>query len=257
MRMPKSKAPQEGHGLIPVGFMRLSNAVKKLEEGMWGGLPRPTALVNTIEEIKKLRPRIGPTSSVGFGPWRAEAAERIRAAAIKGELSAYVVAGLKSVPKRVPKTIIPALVTSRGGLLDRPVRVSPTTVPAAAMNEELFALMNSGLLVVCSKEFDVWYGSVRRKGKWPSQKSKNVRREGRPSKQTGALAQKVLALAHEGKWNGNVSIARLCRLLMESGAEEIPSPDTVGRLVDRVFIETGDPLLRRAKKRQRPRVETG
>ncbi len=44
------------------------------------------------------------------------------------------------------------------------------------------------------------------------------------------------------------SIPRLRRHLLELGHSDVPSEDTLARLVDELYTETGEPAFRRAKR---------
>jgi hypothetical protein len=68
----------------PDGFLRFSDTVTQLAEGMWGRL-RQAEPVRTIKKIAK-------KASIGFGPWRERAGKRLTTAARKGEVAIYVVA---------------------------------------------------------------------------------------------------------------------------------------------------------------------
>ena len=69
---------------VPAGFLPLSNAINRLADGMWGGLPRPDPVAAIKQDQKKL--------SLGFGPWREKSERRLRAAAVKGKFAIYVLA---------------------------------------------------------------------------------------------------------------------------------------------------------------------
>ena len=241
----------------PKDFLRISCAVNRLSDGMWGGLQRPEPVAAIKQDQKKL--------SLGFGPWGEQAGRRLRAAAIDGKLVIYVFAkpqvrsddhsladccspeGIE--PVAVPVNVVKRLIASRGGLPDHPIRPS---IKTADGNEKLFALLAVGLLVVRANDFDGWYQSERAKGRWPSQEPKE-KKDGRPTKQTGALRNAVLALVHDHKWSGKDPISALHRLLVASGRSEVPSQDTLARLVDQLHRETGEAgLLRftRARRKQ-------
>jgi hypothetical protein len=238
-------------------FLRLSDAASRLSDGIWGGMQRPDPVRIIKQSQKKL--------SVGFGPWRQGAGRRLRAAAVKGKLVVYVLAeaqvrsinrtltesSLKKVePTVVPANVLKRLITSRGALPDHPIRPSIKIVEG---NEKLFALLSVGLLVVRASDFGIWYRSERAKGRWPSQRSKLKVRDGRPSIQTEALRNAVLALVHDLKWNSKESIMSLRRLLVASRGFEVPSPDTLARLVDQLHRETGEAGLLRKMRRRRQR----
>jgi hypothetical protein len=116
------------------------------------------------------------------------------------------------------------------------------------------ALLTVGILVVREGEFMPWYRSERSKGKWPSQRSRLKRGGGRPTKQTEAIRNAILELVREGAWNGKASIAKLHRLFVNSGRTDVPSPDTLARLVDRLRHETGEPGFLRPTRSQRKRT---
>ena len=81
----------------------------------------------------------------------------------------------------------------------------------------------------------------------PSQKSKE-KKNGRRTRQTEALGNAVLALVNYLKWNGKDGITTLHRLLVASGRPDVPSQDTVARLVDQLHRETGDMKLLRVTR---------
>lgn len=236
-------------------YLPLSEAVNRLTEGMWGGVPRPEPVVLIKRSYKDL--------SVGFGPWREEAGRLLRAAAMKGKLAIYVLAknqtrsdgheltgdaSTKPEPTSVPAPVIKRLILSRRTLPDYPIRPSMET---AGGDENLFALLTIGLLVVRASDFEAWYRSERAKGRWPSQKSKE-KKHGRPTRQTEGLENAILALVNDLKWSSKDGIAALHRLLITSGRSDVPSQDTVARLVDQLHSNTGNmKLLRVPRARQK------
>jgi hypothetical protein len=242
---------------VPADFLPLSRAVNRLADGMWGGLLRPEPVVAIKRVHKKL--------SLGYGPWREKAGRRLRAAAMRGKLVIYVLAKPQvrsatddpadSAPEQiepfaVPVTVVKRLIASRGSLPDHPIRPS---IKTAEGNEKLLALLTVGILAARASDFDLWYRSERAKGRWASQRSK-LKINGRPTKQTDALRNAVLALVHDHKWNGKEPISALHRILVASGRTEAPSHDTLARLVDQLHRETGEAgLLRitRARHKQR------
>jgi hypothetical protein len=239
----------------PEDFLRISCAVNRLSDGMWGGLQRPEPVAVIKQDQKKL--------SLGFGPWREEAAQRLRAAAIEEDLVIYLLTKSqvrsedhnfterspeKIEPLVVPVNVVKRLMVSRGGgLPDHPIRPS---IETAEGNQKLFALLTVGLLVVRASDLDVWYQSERTKGKWPSQKSKK-KKVGRPTKPTDALRNAVLALVHDDKWSGKDPISALHRMLVASGRSDVPSQDTLARLVDQLYRETGEAGLLRITRGRR------
>jgi hypothetical protein len=57
------------------------------------------------------------------------------------------------------------------------------------------------------------------------------------------------------KWNGKDGITTLHRLLVASGRSDVPSQDTVARLVDQLHRETGDMKLLRVTRVRRKQTQ--
>src|SRR6516225_7659968 len=98
---------------VPDGFLRFSDAISRLAEGMWGGLRGP-APVRAIKRIEK-------RASIGFGPWREQAGQRLTAAVKKGRLAVYVFAEPQ------------ALFKSRALARRSPQQLKPVTVPVSVL----------------------------------------------------------------------------------------------------------------------------
>ncbi len=186
---------------------------------------------------------------MGFGPWKEEAGKLLRRAAIEGKLALYISAEYRSESERLdrhpvvlPPSVLARMIPVRETLPDHPVRNS-LRIACADLN--IFKLLGSGILLVRAEEFTAWYKAERVKGKWPSQHLR--RREGRPSKQSAALRKAALAVIDEE----NTSIAEVHRRLVSSERTDVPSADTIRRMMDRLYRETGDPKLRRMKRPRR------
>jgi hypothetical protein len=212
-----------------------------------------------VRAIKRIEKR----ASIGFGPWREQAGQRLTAEVKKGRLKVYVSAEphapfkcraltrcspQRMKPVTVPVSVLARLITTRGGLPDHPIRPS---IKTAEGDEKLLGLLTVGVLVIRASDFEVWYRSERAKGKWPSQRSRLKICGGRPTKQTEPVRNAVIGLVRDGTWRGNVSIAKLHRLLIASGDNEVPSPDSLARLVDQLHAETGKGEFFRAKRARR------
>ena len=150
----------------------------------------------------------------------------------------------------VPVSVVNRLLISRGRLPDHAIR---PTIKAADGDEKLFAMLTIGLLVIRKRDFDLWYRSQRAKGKWASQWSRKKTGDGRPTKQTNDLRTAVLALVRGGDWTGKAGIATLRRLLVSRS--DVPSRDTLARLVDQLHRETGDAGLVRIARTRRKRPQ--
>ena len=241
---------------VPEGFLRVSDAVGLLAAGMWGGLPRP-APVQAIKRKFKRR-------SVGFGPWREQAGQCLRSAAVEGKLAIYVAAEHQvapSAPAAAPSSsatgnpvvlrpsVVRQLLTTRASLPDHPIRPSVKTV---AGDMKLLRLLTIGVLLVRAAEFGRWYRSERAKGKWGSQRSLSTAGVGRPAKQSDLIRSAIIALVRDGAWSAKAGIVKLHRLLC-AGRDGVPSPDTLARLVDQLHQETGEPEYFRPKRSRRKR----
>jgi hypothetical protein len=229
---------------FPSGYILFSEAIHRLEMSMWGNRPRAIALQQFKQELRKCGEQ---KLRVGFGPWRQRAGRCLTQAAVNGTLAVYVAHQEEGSPicALVPPRVVKRLILSRGYLRDRAIRPS---LKAFKGDEALFKLLGTGLLVVAESEFCQWKEAEYNKGRWPSQRSRSKRGEGRPTKQTESLRNAVLARVHDGVWRGTQSINSLRRLLIDSGRDDVPSADTLARLIDKMHEETGDPALRRVKR---------
>jgi hypothetical protein len=228
--------------ILPEGFLRFSVAVDLLAQGIWGGLQRPIPVQKFKWQYKKI--------SVGFGPWKEKAGQCLRSAAIDGKVPVYVfgtpqseIGDLSPEITLVPVIALRRLIPIRGSLPDHP----RASMKAAGGDGKLFRSLNTGLLLVRRSEFDAWYQRERAKRRWPSQRSTSKRRDGRPSVQTDDLRTAVINAMRERK----TSIAALRRRLVGSGRADIPSLDTLERLVDQLYRETGEAEFFRMKRARR------
>jgi hypothetical protein len=90
----------------------------------------------------------------------------------------------------------------------------------------------------------------RRKGRWPSQHLGKGPADGRPSRITRSLRNAVAKALRERKRR----VAELRRDLIASGRTDVPSVDTLERLVDQLHRETGRPEFFRMKRRRPKRT---
>jgi hypothetical protein len=227
---------------LPKRYLRFSEAVALLAQGIWGGLKRPTPVVEAKKQFKE-------QVSINFGPWKEKADGRLTVAAVSEQIPVYVFGRPQAEagdprPKltRVPGALLGRLIKARGSFSDHP----RASMKAVEGNGELYRVLNTGLLVVRKSEFDAWYRRERRKGRWHSQRSK-LRKEGRPSQQTEALRNAVAAAMPDD----TISIAELHRRLVKSGRTNVPSEDTLARVVDELYRETGEAKFRRPKRKNR------
>src|SRR6476661_2288917 len=98
---------------MPKNYLYFSDAVSRLDVGMWAGLPRPDPVV----AVKRIEPY---QNTIRFGPRREQAGQHLTAAVLKGELKVYLV-GRTNTPEPPNPTIVPVnilkrLITVRGSL---------------------------------------------------------------------------------------------------------------------------------------------
>jgi|HubBroStandDraft_6_1064221.scaffolds.fasta_scaffold15570_6 hypothetical protein len=229
---------------IPQGYLRLSDAYHRLHAGIWGGLEPPVPVQAFKAKFK---------SSARYAGWRTYAARGLTTAALEGQLRVYVVADPYLAPNIdnpraappptkdptiVPTSVLQRLMTWRGMLPDRAIR---PTIKITCGDLKLFVLLTGGILFVQEREFTSWYRSERSKGKWPSQATRSKKGRGRPTKQTEPLKKAILALADDQAWSGKDGVAKLRRLLKDGG--HLAVSDTLGRFIDRLYVETAKPAL--------------
>jgi hypothetical protein len=220
---------------IPDGFLRIPDAVAVLIRGMYATFRQP----KPIHKIKLDHQK----ALVVFGPWKEHAAERIRTAACEGALPLYVAVNSDQQPVLLHPDVVGRLITVRGGLPEHPIRPSIKTVHG---DTRLLKLLSAGLVLLRRRDFEAWYKSERRKGRWPSQRLRKRPAEGRPSRITSGL-RKAVAEALRERTRG---VAELRRDLIASGRNDIPSVDTLERLLDQLHRETGRPEFFRKKRRR-------
>lgn len=212
-------------------FLVLSEAVGRLEAGMYGGeIRRPQA----VEDAKAH----DPDASIGWGPHKQTAAAAIDAALNAGKLSLYVFGALDTEmasPFQVPRAALVRLLRIRGGLPDHAVRPSINLVRDQLLTVELFNALSTSALFVRRNEFYTWYDNQKKKRRWSSQRMSNKARVGRPSKQNELLAP-IRARVEEGSWSGREPVAKLVKLLGLDDTQRY----TVKRTVDQIFRDNGD-----------------
>jgi hypothetical protein len=219
-------------------YLRVPDAVTALAKGMYASFQQPKPLHKIKLDDQK--------ASVVFGPWKEDAAQHIRAAICDGRLPLYARSNSSHLVLLRPD-VVSRLITVRGGLPAHPIRPSLKT---AGGDVELLKVLNSGVLLIRQDDFAAWYESERRKGRWPSQRLKKGLTGGRPTKITGFLRSAVAEALRERKRN----VAKLHRDLVTSGRTDVPSVDTLERLVDQLYRETGRPEFFRTKRRHRMRT---
>jgi hypothetical protein len=229
-----------------IEWLLISEAVARLEAGMYGGFHRP----EPVEEIKKYEPWF----SVGWGPQKEHAAKLVDEAIMKGDLSVYVLShsaedNAHRAPLQVPLGILGRMIRTHGGLPDH--AIAPMRRFAKdSVTPELLAALAKSALYLRRDEFDAWYKNTRKKRNWPSQRSSEKSRIGRPPKQTEELRNPIIGLVNYKQWSAEQnSIADLVRLLKSKGAKG--SRQTVERTVEQLHWETGDPRYYYADPRKK------
>jgi hypothetical protein len=249
-------------------LMLLSEAHRRLRDGMYGNLSPPAPLVESRKREHPWRPRIR------WGPHLSRASQTIRGAAIDGGLTLYAMSAsvmpqLKNgrldaasiedtLRFPVPRELVGRLITSRGGLPDHPIAVSRSRKLRDFASEEFLLHLAQSVLVVKRSEFEAWYRSERRRQRWPSQRP-NVqghkrRRAGRPKLDD----LKITILQHvrdRETWSGKQPIGELIeQLRWHHPHVRVPSYNTFRRIIDELQEETGEPRLIRQRKVRRSRT---
>jgi hypothetical protein len=146
------------------------------------------------------------------------------------------------------RTLLDSLVLSRGTLPDHAHR--PSLRMCGGDKQLLFAL-ETGFLAVEESEFEAWYQAERGRGKWPSQRSQTKRPiKGRPTKETAGLRRAIVALVHDNRWTARAGLNALRRLL-QTERSDVPNSATLGRIVDRLWNETGEVEFRTKRHRRK------
>ena len=237
-----------------IGYLRWQLAVERLARGMWTGMPVP----ESVQKIRRCEPRL----RVKHGARREEAGKALVAAAERGGLTVYsvpdpelVARSRSSIPGgprivALPRALLDSMVLSRGTLPDHAHR--PSLRMCGGDKQLLFAL-ETGFLAVKESEFEAWYRAERRRGKWPSQRYQTKRPlKGRPAKETAGLRNAIVNLTLESRWTAKTGINAL-HCLLKAERAEVPNSAALGRIVDRLWNETGETDFRRAKRHRRKR----
>lgn len=237
-------------GEVATEFVLISEAVTRLQAGMFGGaIKRP----DPVEAIKKIHPRL----SVRSGQQEDKAASAIHGAILKGSLSVHVytrpTAEGGSHTLQLPIGVLSRLLKVRGGLPDHAIRPPVSLFRDTSVSPELFAALSSSAMYIHRSQFEIWYEKQKSRHKWPSQRASTQPRTGRPSKQTDELLTSIRARVVQKKWSAPDGIAKLVRLLASYGA---PNRNLVRRAVQRLYEETGDNRYR-VVPRKRVKAKTG
>jgi hypothetical protein len=218
---------------VETEFLLISEAVARLEAGMFGGaVKRP----EPVEAFKRIDPRF----SGGWGLHKEKAASAIHAAIIAGDLTVLVfslsIDNRASRPLQVPLDVLNRLLRDHGGLPDHAIRPPASLLRNTSIDSEVFVALSSSAMFLQASEFQAWYERQKGRRRWPSQRESKKPPTGRPSKQDDQLLTSIRARVAEEKWSASDGIAKLVRLLATNGA---PNRNLVRRAVQRLHDETG------------------
>jgi hypothetical protein len=223
---------------VETQFLLISEAVARLEAGMFGGA------VKRPEPVKAAK-KIYPQASIGWGEHKEKASAVVNTAIMAGDLAVnvFTVSGPDRMgrPLPVPVEVLGRLIRTRGGLPDHAIRPPITLLRNKLVTPQLFAALSSSALSVQQAEFQAWYQTQKSRGRWHSQRGSKKPRTGRPSKQTDELLISIRARVAERTWSAPDGIAKLAKLLVSKGT---PKRNTLRRAVDQLYEETGDPQYR-------------
>jgi hypothetical protein len=240
---------------FPKGFLPLSEALNRLTNSMWGGVPDPLPVRNAKKDY--------PSAPIRFEPWRNRAAKRLRNAATTGRLKIYVVADPELAPEKQPEPgwpspptkepialpleVLKRLITRNDMLPDHAIN---PTLKATGGDRHMYVLLRVGMLVARESDLDRWHQSERARYKWPSQRFASKRASGRPRKYD-RLRKTILDLVKQSRWTAKDGYPKLRRVLFDSGSADLPSVDTLERLGKLLLAETGRAELLRSRRRRR------
>jgi hypothetical protein len=219
----RRRSRRRGHSVAEVAlvtevetqFLLISEAVARLEAGMFGGA------VKRPEPVKAAK-KIYPQASIGWGPHMEKAASAIHAAILKGSLGLHVytrpTAEGVSHTLHLPIDVLTRLLKVHGGLPDHAIRPSASLFRDASVTPELFAALSSSGMYMHRREFEAWYKKQKSRDRWPSQRASTKPRTGRPPKQTDELFTSIRARVAENSWSAADGIAKLVKLLVSHGA---------------------------------------
>jgi hypothetical protein len=231
-------------------FLLISEAVARLEAGMFGGaIQQP----ETVKAAKKFY----PGASIGLGLHKEKAASVLNAAIVAGDLTVHVFTlsntDRGSRPLQVPLGVLNRLLKVRGGLPDRAIIPPVNLLRDISVHSELFVALSNSAMFLPQGEFKAWYERHKSRRRWPSQRESKKPRTGRPSKQNDQLLTSIRARVAEKAWSAPDGIAKLVGLLATHGA---PNRNLVRRAVQRLSEETGDSQCR-IIPRKRAKAKTG
>ena len=220
-------------------LLPLSAAVAILMRGMFGGFPQAKPVHKIKRDYRKALSFSGHGRNTrnSVFEWR-----RLWESCPSTRRVVY-----DPAPLLVPPDVIARLVIIRGGLPGHPNR---PTLKIVGGNGHLLRVLQTGTLLVREKEFVSWYKAKRRRNRWPSQRSS---KKGRGA---GRLTKMTAALQRGSRSTSRIQKRQRCPAPSDSTRIrplEVPSVDTLERLLDQLYRETGDPRFFRAKRRRRKR----
>jgi len=247
---------------LPQGYLSLRQIENSLDRRMWAGFGCAKIARQFLEDRHETGKR-----DAGFAARRKRVMASLKRAFFARKLTLYVLADedsfrerYKQVPSWAKKPVaLTKELLGRVFVKESNGRISGTFAirPSRKLggSDRLFVVLTCAhQLIVRECDFRRWFRSERRKRRWPSQgmayaipKRKPV---GRPSKLSPALKFAILKAGREKAWTSARPITELHRLLSGQGLN-VPSVDTLARIVGTLFAETGEPWLGRRRRVRR------
>ena len=248
----------------------ISEATARLQKGMFARKPTPLLVAEAkmrFEHAQKLPPTAALAGkqkayapqrterrqklSIGCGPRREKAANLIRIAALAGKLKVYVTYGTEHQTfEAVSPDILTLIVTARNALPDHPTHIYRAP-HGSSIDPAYLMRLSRGTLYLSKSEFELWYRAEKAKQKWPSQQEGQKRRAkvGRP-RMAPIWRERIVECVEAGRWTAQEPIVALRKQLLKYPSDaQLPSDDTLARIVDKLFPEEGDDHYRRNKRR--------
>jgi hypothetical protein len=221
----------------------LSAAASQLEKCMYGNLQRH----KTVEAFKA-NP-FNRDASVGPTEQKLMAGRAIYNAIKEGEIVVIAEGGSLLAPTILdPRLLACVIGLSRGRMTDHVLQMAgrtneetPGTSNLPADLRTLAGKLEGARLLVSKQEFEKWLAAEKAKRLWPSQKVAKTGKppRGRTRKDRDLWFNQIERLLNDGTWTFVKSIPALRRALVENGQINVPSEDTLARIVTEFRILRG------------------
>lgn len=250
-------------GIRACGFVPVEDAIASLTASVWGNTRSPL-------QVREARTALRSAGLPGTAIWmswcrnvenmlyNAVCAEKLP---IYGWPAQLDEAGFEIGPAPQDVTVIaPAIIMAvkplHRGLPAKSLGLRPGMIARLASRGISEFPPSDCLVLFRLSEFLVWAKDERRKGRWPSQLNRGMKRSGLRGR-SRTIIDRAIDLARrivdDGRWTSNEPHSKLARIANKQLSLERKPPiseDTFGRALDELYRETGDKrFTRRVRKR--------